>query len=187
MLDEMGYIDHTANGFQVLLSYDSSGSLQGRRVQAATILLGYSTGHTVSWSDLEQNSNNLAVWPEEGIYPTNPVQSMAAPSGTGCFAGTGINCPNGGHNDIQVSIGVYRREFGKCYNQGVAFGPCAAIVNDSGSSITVPASWLSQTYGHQITFSGVDVQSGGTIGLTGAGFSAGSTTIPANDAVLLAP
>jgi hypothetical protein len=187
LLDKMAYMDHTANDFQVILSYDSSGSLQGRRVQAATDLLGYSPGHVVSWSDLEQNNNNLAVWPEEGIYPTNPVQSMGQPSGTGCFAGTGIECPTGGHNDIQVATGVYRREFGKCYKQGVAFGPCAVIVNNSGSTVTVSASWLTQSYGHQITMVGGDVQSGGTVNLTGASFSPGSTTIAAYDAAFLAP
>jgi hypothetical protein len=192
LLDEMGYMDHTTSDFQVLLSYDPSGSLQGRRVQAATDLLGYSPGHVVSWSDLEQNNNNLAVWPEEGIYPTGAVQSMGDPGGTGCFAGTGVECPSGGHNDIQVATGVYRREFSKCYNQGVAFGRCAAIVNDSGNAVTVPASWLTQTYTHEITFAvpnGTygDVQSGGTVNLIGASFSPGSTSIPAADAVLLAP
>jgi hypothetical protein len=186
LLDNMAYIDHTANDFQVLLSYDSNGPLQGRRVQAATILLGYSPGHTVSWSALEGNSRNLTIWPEEGIYPTNPVQTMGTPSGTGCFAGTGIECPTGGHNDIQVATGVYRREFGKCYNQGVAFGPCAIIINDSGSTVTVPTSWLTQSYSHQITMVGGDVQSGGTVNLTGASFSPGSTTIPAGDAILIA-
>jgi hypothetical protein len=189
LLDEMGYMDHTVNDFQILLSYDSSGSAtqtQGRRVQAATILLGYSSAHTVSWSDLEQGSGNLAVWPEEGIYPTHPIQSMGEPSGTGCFAGNGVECPTGGHNDIQVATGVYRREFQECYKQGVAFGPCAAIVNDSSSPITIASSWLTQTYTHQITMVGGDVQSGGSVDVTGASFTPGTTTIATGDAVLLA-
>ena len=50
-------------------------------------LLGYAPGHTVSWSDLETNNNNLAVWPEEGIVPTQPIQSMGQPAGASCLDG----------------------------------------------------------------------------------------------------
>ena len=120
LLDEMAYVDHTANDFVVLLSYDQSGAPQSRFVQAATILLGYSSGHTVSWSDLETDSRDLAVWPEEGIVPADPVQTMSAPGGADCLAGQGIVCSSGGHNSLQVAPGVYRREFGECYDQGAA-------------------------------------------------------------------
>ena len=201
VLDDMSYIDNKTNSFIVLLSYDQSGSggsgnqLMSRRVQAATVLLGYSPGHVVSWSYLETDNNNLAVWPEEGIYPTNPVQSMGAPSGSGCFTGGGGSngygnvCSYGGHNDIQVTPGtdIYRREFKSCYNQGKYFGPCAVIVNDTASAVTIQSSWLTQSYGHEVTVNGGDVQSGGSINLSGASFSPGSTTIAAYDAVFLSP
>jgi hypothetical protein len=186
MLDEMAYVDHTASDFMAMLSYDQSGSLRGRRVQAASVLLGYSPGHIVSWSDLEESSSDLAVWPEEGLYPARPVQTMGAPGGPGCLAGAGDQCSSGGHNDLEVASGVYRREFAACYDQGRSVGPCAVIVNTTGSTIGVRSSWLSQSYGHEITFSGGDVQSGGTIDLSGAPFTAGSTTVPANDALLIA-
>jgi hypothetical protein len=201
LLDDMAHIDNDTNSFIVLLSYDNSDSspggsgnqLMSRRVQAATVLLGYSPGHVVSWSDLEQNNDNLAIWPEEGIYPMNPVQSMDSPSGSGCLTGNsgdngyGNVCASGGHNDIQVATGVYRREFKDCYNQGKAFGPCAVIVNDTSSAVTLQSSWLTQSYAHQITFVGGDIQSGGTIDLTGASFTPNSTTIAAYDASFLAP
>jgi hypothetical protein len=189
LLDDMSYVDNeTPSGdFLVFLSYDSDGSLSARRVQAATVLLGYEPGRIVSWSDLEQNNADLAVWPEEGIYPTEGVQTMTAPGGSQCMAGTGVICSSGGHSDIEVATGVYRREFKDCYNQGTSFGNCAAIVNDTGSSVTVQNSWLTQTYHHEITMNGGDVQSGGTINLTGASFDSGSTVVPADDAVLLAP
>jgi hypothetical protein len=188
LLDDMAYVNHTNNDFEVLLSYDPSGTLEARRIQAATILLGYSPGHTVSWSDLEQSLNtDLTIWPEEGVYPTNPVQSMSEPSGSGCFSGNGDVCPTGGHNDLEVSSGIYRREFQDCYNQGTSFGPCAVIVNDTSSSVTVAPSWLTQSYSHVVTMSGGDVQSGGSINLSGSSFSAGSTQVPANDALILAP
>jgi hypothetical protein len=172
----------------VPLSYGQAGAAdqdQSRRVQEATILLGYSPGHLVDWADLEQGSSDLAVWPEEGIYPTDPLESMSAPGGSGCLAGTGVVCSTGGHNDLQVAPGVYRREFGDCYEQSASVGACAAIVNTTASPVTVPASWLTQVYGHQVTLDGGDVQSGGTVELTGAPFTPGATTIPAHDATLL--
>lgn len=186
LLDEMSYIDQTAHDFAVLLSYDQSGSPVARRVQAATVLLGYSGSHIVSWSDLDTNSSDLAVWPEEGIVPSDPVQSMSAPGGPGCLAGQGVVCSAGGHDDLQVAPGVFRREFANCYDQGVGFGPCAAVVNTTGSPVTVQSSWLTETYGHEITLIGGDVESGGRIDLTGATFAAGATSVPAGDALLLA-
>jgi hypothetical protein len=51
--------------------------------------------------------------------------------------------------------------------------------------VTVKSSWLTQSYGHQITMNGGDVQSGGTVNLAGATFTAGSTTVPADDAIVL--
>jgi hypothetical protein len=185
LLDEMAHVDHTSNDFMVLLSYDPSGSLTSRRVQAATVLLGYSPGHTVSWSDLEQNSTNLAIWPEEGIYPTDPVQTMSEPSGAGCLTGNGTVCTGGGHTDLQVAPGVFRREFKECYNQGAPIGPCAAIVNGNSSAVTIKSSWLTLPFHHQVTMQGGDVQSGGTVNVTGSSFTPDSTTVGGNDAVLL--
>ncbi|MGO9889479.1 MAG: hypothetical protein ACLP0L_16430, partial [Solirubrobacteraceae bacterium] len=146
-----------------------------------------SSGHLVDWADLEQGSGDLAVWPEEGLYPTSPVESMGPPGGTGCLAGTGAVCSTGGHNDLQVAPGVYRREFDACYDQGVLFGPCAAIVNTTGSPITISSAWLEQSYGHQMTFSGGDAESGGSVNLTGSPFVPNSTTVGAQDATLLSP
>jgi hypothetical protein len=190
LLDDIAYVENKTPGYVVMLSYGASGASyqpQSRRVQEATDLLGYAPGRIVNWAELEQGSANLAVWPEEGVYPTAPVQSMGAPGGSGCLSGNGAYCATGGHNDVQVAAGVYRREFGACYNQSVKFGPCAAIVNTTGSAITVPASWLTQSYHHQATLTGGDVQSGGTLNLTGATFTAASTTIAAHDAAMLTP
>jgi hypothetical protein len=185
VLDEMAHVDHTRSDYMVLLSYDQNGSLTSRRVQAATVLLGYSPGHIVSWSDLEQSNDHLSVWPEEGLYPTDPVQTMSDPTGHGCMQGTGQQCPGGGHNDLQVAPGVYRREFRDCYNQGQSVGPCATIVNTTNNAVTIKSSWLTLSLHHQITMDGGDVQSGGTINPTGASFTAGSTTVGGQDAALL--
>jgi hypothetical protein len=188
LLDEIAYVATETSSFVVPLSYGHAGAStqqQSRRVQAATILLGYSPGHLVSWADLNQGSNDLSVWPEQGIYPTQPVQSMGAPGGSGCLAGTGNVCSSGGHNDLQVAPGVYRREFAACYDQGTAIGPCASIVNTTASPVTVASSWLTNSYAHQVTFNGGDVQAGGTINTSGAAFTPGSTTAGAQDGLLL--
>jgi hypothetical protein len=189
LLDQIAYVASQTNSFVVPLSYGQAGApsqQQSRRVQEATILLGNSPGHLVDWANLEQGSSDVAVWPEEGIDPTNPVQSMSTPGGNGCLAGTGNVCSTGGHTDLQVAPGVYRREFGSCFNKGVAFGACAAIVNTTGSPVTIKSAWLSHSYNHQIAFDGGDVQSGGTINPAGSSFTPGSTTVGGHDATLLA-
>jgi len=185
LLDEIARIDSRSRDFVVLLSYARGGSPRARRLQAATVWLGYDGEHVVSWSDLERGSDRLAVWPEEGIVPTHPLQSMSPPGGSGCLAGVGVICSQGGHHDLEVALGVYRREFADCYDQGIPFGPCAAIVNTTGSPVTIQRSWLSRPYGHEITFDGGDVQSGGRLKLRGAGFRAGASRVPAGDALLL--
>jgi hypothetical protein len=189
LLDQIAYVANRTDGFVVPLSYGAAGAAyqqQSRRVQEATILVGYSPKHLVDWAALEQGSNNLAVWPEAGIYPTAPVQTMQSPGGNGCLAGAGGVCSTGGHNDVQVAPGVYRREFGACYNQGVRFGPCAAIMNTTASPVTIKSSWLTRSYRHQVTFVGGDAQSGGAVDPAGGAFTPDSTTVGGQDAAFLA-
>lgn len=190
LLDQMAYIATRTSGYTVLFSRSPAGASYqalSRRVAEATVLLGYAPGRVVDWADLEEGNGQLAVWPEEGIYPTRGVQAVQPPGGPGCMAGQGGTCTSGGHNALQVAPGVYRRVFRACYNRRIAFGPCAAIVNTTGHSITVRRSWLrGARLRHQITFAGGDVQSGGRIDLRGGRFIAGSTAVPAGDAILLA-
>ncbi|MFZ0041956.1 MAG: hypothetical protein WAK93_11665, partial [Solirubrobacteraceae bacterium] len=190
LLDQIAYVTNRTSGFVVLLSYapdDAPYVDQSRRVQEGTMLLGYGPGHLVDWADLERGSRALAVWPEEGLYPTHPLQSMKSPHGPGCLAGRGVLCSKGGHNTLQVAPGVYRREFASCEFRGHPFGACAAIVNTNTSPVIVHGSWLHERYTHSITFAGGDVQSGGKIRLKGAPFQADATAVGPQDAILLAP
>ena len=190
LLDQMAYITNRTSGFVVLMARAPAGAAyqqQSRRVEEATVLLGFKPGRIVDWADLENGSANLAVWPEEGIYPTAAVQSMAAPGGRGCLAGAGVVCSRGGHNSVQVAPGVYRRVFRACYSRRVPVGPCAVIMNTTGAPVVVRSGWLrGASLHHQITFVGGDVQSGGRVALMGAPFRAGSTSVGADDALLLA-
>jgi hypothetical protein len=189
LLDQIAYVATRTSGYVVPMSRARAGASyqrQSRRVAEATMLLGYSPGHLVDWSNLETGSLDLAIWPEEGIYPTRPVQSMGPPGGAGCLAGTGVVCATGGHNDLQVAPGVYRREFRDCYDRGVPFGPCAAIVNANPTKVTVRPTWLSRSYGHEIAMVGGDLQSRGTLNFKSTPFRAGVTSIAGHDAALLA-
>ena len=136
------------------------------------MLLGYKPEHLVDWADLEQGqSGDLAVWPEEGIYPTRAGAVDARSRRPRLPGRTGVVCSRGGHNNVQVAPGVYRREFRACYRERIRFGACAAIVNTHRTPVVVRASWLRQvSLHHEITFAGGDVQSGGTIDLEGAPF-----------------
>ncbi|HTV91345.1 MAG TPA: hypothetical protein VMG98_01380 [Verrucomicrobiae bacterium] len=142
--------------------------LDQRIVTTAVAWLGYSPGQTIVLANLEDNTNNLAVWPEDSIVPTEPVESMASSAA-----------------DIAVAPGVYVREFAQCYNGGVAIGQCAAVLNSTASAVTVQASWLKQKYTHILALTGGDVPSGGTMSLTSDYFVAGVSVVYPSWAKLL--
>jgi len=188
LLDQIAFADTRTRAALLLIGEGQAGTPyedQGRRIQEATMLLGYRQGHLIDAAELEQNSRDLAVWPEEAIYPTRPLETMRAPRGRGCLGGTGGVCTRGGHTNLQVARGVYRRVFAACYRGRVAIGPCAAIVNTTDHPVAVRGAWLRRRFRHQITFSGGDVQSGGSLRLAGAPFVAGRTAVAPGDAMLL--
>jgi hypothetical protein len=188
LLDQLAYIATRTRGFAVPMSRAEAGSAylaRARRIQEATIMLAFSPGHLVDWAALGQGSADLEVWPEEALYPTHPVQTMARPGGRGCLAGTGALCSRGGHNSLEVAPGVYRREFRACYDRGRAIGPCAALVNTSARAVTVRGRWLRLRLRHEVAFAGGDVQSGGALVLAGPRFRPSATRVPADDALLL--
>ncbi len=197
LLDELAYVDNsfsTTAGFIVLLSYDTSGAVRSRWLQEATVMLGYSPGHVVDWADLETRSSDLAAWPEEGLVPAEPVQSMRLPAGRGCLAGDGAVCSTGGHTGLRprkAPAGVYVREFRECYNQGVLFGSCAAVVNDTRRAVTMRDDWFVQPYAWEMSVNvpagtSGDVQSGGTLIPDGRQLDGADRRIAADSAVLLA-
>ena len=100
--------------------------------------------------------------------------------------------PSGGY--------VYRREFRDCFNRGAPIGPCATIVNDSGTPEAVLGAWLGQSYRYVVTPEpgarnnhGWDVQSGGWVNtcgrrnapVPGQTFKAGSTSIAPWSAIVI--
>jgi len=173
VLNEMAVVN-ASPGAYLLISHGASpaGSatqIEQRLITTGIIWLAYSQGHTVVQPDLEANTNNLAVWPEDLIYPSAPVQSMVS-----------------GSADLQVASGVWRREFATCYQAGRSFGRCAVVVNSNSIDMSVQSSWLSHSYSHVVTLSGGDVLSGGTASVSGSAFAADFTSVAARQAILLA-
>jgi hypothetical protein len=153
--------------------YSSAGSatqITQRLVTTAVAWLGFNGNGTIVFPNLEDNTNDLAIWPEDSIYPTQPLESMI--SGAADIA-------------VPTNASVWRREFSMCYLGGSAIGPCAALLNADSSPVTISAAWLKQSYGHCVTMSGGDIESEGTVSITQTTFSANTTSIPASGAVLL--
>jgi hypothetical protein len=146
----------------------SAAQIEQRIITTAVAWLGYSEGHTIVFANLESKSNNLAVWPEDMIYPAQPLETMSS-----------------GPNDIEIAPNAWRREFAACYNDGVAIGPCASIVNGSGSPVLLRSVFFRQSYGHVITPSGGDALSGGTVSVSATPVHMNAQYIPAGEAVLL--
>ncbi len=162
LLDRMAAVNKTS-GFLTMLSYGSG--TQMRTVHIGTIWLGYAPGHEVSWEDFSRNnSSDIAAWPEETIYPTQPVESMSS-----------------GNGDLLVTTNVWRREFSACYLRGQYWGRCAALVNTNGSAVSVQSSWLKQSYTNTIQLVGGEVQDPNATVTLGALQS----SIPAHGALLL--
>jgi hypothetical protein len=173
VLSEMAAVNESYGAYLLLShgSFPTGSALQilQRLVTTGIVWLGYSEGHTIVQPDLEANTNRLAVWPEDLIYPSAPRQSMETGAG-----------------NLEVAPGVYRREFAACYQRGVAIGPCAAIVNSNGYGITIRSAWLSQSYRHVVTLAGGDVLSGGIANISGASFVPNFTAVTGTGALLLA-
>ena len=126
MLDEMAYVDHTASDFMVLLSYNYA----GRRPRAgcrppaccwATAAVTSSAGRTWSRTTVTSPSG-----PRRASSRPGRVQSMRRPRRhAAACKGSGLVCKRGGHNNLRVAPGVYRREFARCYYRGATHSGAA--------------------------------------------------------------
>lgn len=107
-----------------------------------------------------------AVFAEFDIVPSRPKRTAGADIGA------------------LAKNGVYIREFGACYQDGVAIGGCAAIVNPSGSARRVTG--LSATYTRSLRLDDKSAASGGRATWTEGGASSSrSLTLGPVQAVVL--
>jgi hypothetical protein len=171
-LNEIAAVTAAGKSFLIISDGDastgSSTQILQRLATTGMVWLAYrASGLVIVQPNLERHTPNLAIWPEDLIYPSNPVQSMTS-----------------GAADLQVAPGVWRREFLTCYQKGRLFGRCAAIVNGNTNAITVRSSWLTRTYNHIISLDGGDVLSGGSASVNTTAFVS-NTGIQAGGAILL--
>ena len=140
-----------------------SSSIQLRNYIYASFLLTYSQTSSVLWETFTTPSE-LHVFPETKVVPTEPL--VAAPSSV---------------SSLQISGGVYVREYGACYLAGSSVGRCAVVVNPSSTtSYSLPS--LSTTYDHTMSISGNGSLDGGSVSASGA--KASSTVAPETGEVL---
>jgi hypothetical protein len=113
----------------------------------ASYLLTYDPQRTILWEHFA-NPSDFHVQPETelvALYPKVPEPSTIA--------------------SLQVSGGVYAREYGACYVRGVNAGGCAAVVNPSPNrSYPFP---YGPRYTHTLVLVGGGVLDGGTIRTNG--------------------
>jgi hypothetical protein len=107
--------------------------------------LAYAPGTMVGFENLEDDTSGLGVWPEQMLYPSEPLAGMST-----------------GNADLNVPgfTTMWMREFATCYNAGAYIGRCAVVVNGTGAAQTLQGSWFAQTYRYYMTLSAGDAASG---------------------------
>ena len=123
--------------------------IASRQFVYASFLLTYDLTTSILFEDYATTPSNLWVYPESELVALNPV--VTAPA---TIAG------------LEVSLGVYAREYTACFIRGSYVGPCAAVVNSDGTS-SHPFPFPTK-YHHAMALAGGGVLDGGTIGTNGA-------------------
>jgi hypothetical protein len=106
----------------------------------ASFMLVYDPSYSVLGVDTVL-SDNEAVYPEIQLVPQQPLTTAST--------------------DVAVLLhnGVYVREFASCSISSAPIGPCAAVVNSSTASATIPP--LAQSYAHSIALDPQSLYGGG--------------------------
>ena len=126
----------------------SGGNPVGDRLYGfASSMLVFDPTYSVTFPDYSSldsaGGQAVHIFPEYEIYPTAPLSSP----------GTNITT-------LKTSTGVFVREFGACYQAGVAIGRCAALLNSSQSTTrSIPA--LRQSYTRHLVLDGHSTYGGG--------------------------
>lgn len=133
------YLYGRANG-------DPAAELAIRKYFVASYLLTFDPAYVLVQTSWYSPTYRFPVMPEMSLVPLQPRMTATSVSG-------------------YYKSGLYVREYAACGYKGVSVGPCAAIVNPTGATVTIPP--LTLHYGHVLTLSGRDVLNGGTLTTTG--------------------
>jgi len=125
----------------------SSRQISDRLYSYASFLLTYDLKTSIMWARYPAAASGFTVNPEEQLVVENPVNSTP----------TNIS-------GLQVSSGVYARQYNDCYIAGASVGSCAVVVNSDNASHSFPYS----KYHHTLVLSGSSILDGGTISTNGA-------------------
>src|ERR1700694_1685190 len=155
LLDIASHVNNKTTKSLVVLSsgshdIGSQEQLRDRRLHRAALWLSFKEKQTISWANLEAGQPTQSPeWPEDFIYPRNPLQSMLAGSAGQHGAADLIV-------DGPYPAAVYRREFTDCTvgtsGRAVPIGRCAVLLNLSSSPVAVQQDWLSAKYAHHLGF-----------------------------------
>jgi hypothetical protein len=140
-------------------------AVAGRTYAIASFLLTYNLAYSVLWEEYASPSG-LDVMPESQLVPEYPI--VATPSTVA---------------SLQVSTGVYVREYKACYLAGNFIGACAMVVNSDFSAHTFPR--LTGTYSHTLKLSGAGLLDGGSASTSGPAPPAAGSTFAAESAYVL--
>jgi hypothetical protein len=113
--------------------------------------------------EIMSSTGGVYLFAEETIVPFNPIQT----------ATTSIT-------QLRRSTGVYAREFAGCYLKGSSWDACAAIVNPTSSTLSIPP--LSKPYHWTLTLDNNNLYNGGATSLT---HSVPTTLAPGTAVVIL--
>jgi len=129
---------------------------QARLYGYASWLLTYDPQHSIVWENLGTPSR-VEIFPEQGFVPTEPLETAS-------------------HiGDLEKSS-LYLREFTQCYYQGNPIGGCAAAVNPTPDTVSVP-----NGYTRQVVLNGDGTQDGGSLSIQ----PGTPTTLPSGSAAIL--
>jgi hypothetical protein len=84
---------------------------------------------------------SVYVFAEEMIVPINPLQTATSIAA------------------LQTSTGAYARQFGACYYDKAAWGACAAVVNPTAATVSMPS--LASAYHHSLVLDNNNLYAGG--------------------------
>jgi hypothetical protein len=113
-----------------------------RLYEMASLWMTYHEKYTVA-APVAKFADATAVVPEYDIVPRQPLR-------------TAVNDVS----ELRSSTGAFVREFAACYQGGTSIGPCAAIVNPTGSPVALPA--LSGRYASSLVLNAASAVGGGT-------------------------
>jgi hypothetical protein len=128
---------------------DGKGSLADNRALRiywlASWWLTYDPVYSVAGELISSTTNPVWVFPEELLVPLNPVQTATTVS------------------SLQTSTGAYARQFNACYYNRSPWGACAAVVNPTSSTVSMPS--LVSSYHHSLVLDMNNLYMGGTASL----------------------